>query len=396
MHVRLWFVRLAVLAAVFGGVFPGAGPIQGQKKEEAKDKTGILARTRSALGTLFASEKDVGPCVLELYSDIREGTRLFSPPGQRGVLAIKEGDLLLTLVGNLPEISPSPVLEAAVKLTSGKESDVAVTLEQGILLIEAGKDSAGGKAQVAFRDKHIRVELQKGSAVAFELSSYLPQGTRYSKKAMAEPIGELLFFVLRGRVNVAMDADTEVVTGPLLYGWSTRAGWQEPVALRRYRSGRTRSRLTRRRWPCCRRRRGFAAVRRRMTRPGLWRSKSKDVAERVVGLYHAAALDRTDAILNVLDSDAELKVRQAAVTALRVYVGEGDKHAEKLHQTLIENKFKAGQAGIFLHLLLGFNAEDRNRRRPTNRSSGTCSMTPRRSGNWPRINSSGWCLRERT
>jgi hypothetical protein len=149
------------------------------KDKEAK-KGGALARTRSALGTIWALGKEAP---LELYADIDDKTTLLVPPGERGVLDVKEGDLRVVLVGNLPELSPSPVLETVVQVAAAKDVDLDLALERGIVVLETGKDSPGGKARVRVHDKSIEVALEKNSAVAFEVYGYWPTGTPFVKDA---------------------------------------------------------------------------------------------------------------------------------------------------------------------------------------------------------------------
>lgn len=356
MHVRAYWIGL-----LLAGVFVGTPRIlNAQKKDPEKGKSdAVVARTRSAIGTLFAFDKGSAR-PLELYSEVHDGTRLLTPPGQRGAFDIKEGDVRVTLVGNIPEISQSPVLETSVKLMASKDHAAEIVLEQGILLIETGKDSEGGRVKVSGKEKNVGLTLYKNSAVAFELTRYLPPGTRFSKGVKTEPFIELWFLVLRGKVDVQLPTDTQTLTGPVLFHWSNRGGLQGPLALKKTPDWVTPWKISDK--ETLRILDAAEKVRRRSEKnpkAALEALKSKEPGERVIGVYHAIALDRPADVLGALNTDANPKVRKAATHALRVYVGEEPDRGEKLRSTLVESKFKPGQAGIFLHLLEGFNADER-------------------------------------
>jgi len=360
MHEILRLLRLTLPTVVIGVCLIGAEVGHAQKKKDDVVST-VLARTRSALGTIFATGKTGEARSLELYSDVPAGTRLFSPPGQRGVLDVQEGDLRLTLVGNAPEISPSPVLETTITLAPSKDYAAEVALEQGILLIEAGKESAGGKIRVKIRDKYIGLTLAKASAVAFELFRYLPEGTRPSKTAKVEPVAELLFYVLRGKVDAAFESENQVLNGPVLFHWTSRSGLQGPLAVRKMPEWASMSKIGAEELAFLK---AAEKIRRASEKnSNAWQEllKSKEAIDRVAAVYHAAALDRVGAIVDTLNSDPNSKVRQAAITALRVYSSNGSDSLENLQKALIEHKFKPGQAAIFLHLMSGFTPGERNR-----------------------------------
>src|SRR5262245_20168934 len=130
MHRTRFHVALASLVLLAGLVVLLPGLLVAGKKDGPP-----VARTRSAFDTLWLlPDKGLGK-PLALFADVPADARLFSGPGQRGVLDVKEGDLRVTLVGNLPELSPSPVLETTARLLPSKDHDVEIKLERGIVLI---------------------------------------------------------------------------------------------------------------------------------------------------------------------------------------------------------------------------------------------------------------------
>jgi hypothetical protein len=356
------FLRLVLVgvAACF------CGPVHAQKKEEGpKDKGkpgGVIARTKSAFDTIWLLPGKGAPRTLELYGEIKEAGRVMTPPGQRGVLEVKEGDLRVTLIGGLPELAPTPVLETVVHLQPAKEHDLDLRLERGIVLLEAGKDSPGGKVILRIQDKAIVVDLHKASAVALEMYSWWPVGVRLPKKTKpgVEPVSELWFFLLRGKADVVLEGERHALTAPLLYRWDSFGGVQGPVALKKAPDWVEPSKI--KDAEVLRLLRAGEKIRRSLEKePRAWVDalSSKETPERVMAVYRAIANDDVAAAVKVLNEDKSTDVRRAAVHAIRHFVGRGTEQVNELHQALADAKFQG--PGILTYLLQGFGPEERNR-----------------------------------
>lgn len=361
MQLRL--LRIVLPALI--GVLALAGSALAQKEKGPKDKKdgAVLARILSPFDTLWSIPEKGDPRPLALYAEVGEG-RLLTPPGQRGVLGVKEGDLRLTLIGALPELTHTPALEAVVRLRPSKAHDLDVELERGILLLEAGKDSPGGKALVRIQDKTIEVGLHKDSAVALELFSWWPAGTRFPAKEKVErrPVTELWLFVLRGQVDAAMEGEKQLLTAPLVWHWDSLGGARGPLALKKIPAWVDLGTIKDKEMLALLI--GGERIRLRSEKnPKAWSDalRSIYIAERIAAVNRAFAFDRPAEVVGVLNEDKSPLVRDAAVAALRHFAGRGEPQVKELFQALADAKFKPGQAAIVLNLLHGFTSEEINR-----------------------------------
>lgn len=356
--VHLFFVAITLFASPFAS----AQKKEGDGKKEPSDP--ILARSKSAFDTLWIVPAKGTPKILELFGEVRGGTRVLTPPGQRGALDVKEGDLRVTLVGGLPELSPSPVLETIIELQPAKDHDVDLKLDRGIVLIEAGKDSPGGKALVRIQDRAVSITLHKGSVVALELYSRWPVGVRLPKNAKpgVEPVTELWLFLLRGKADVVLEAEKQLLTAPILYHWDSFGGVQGPAALKKIPEWVDPAGIMNK--EALGLLNAGEKIRRRSEKDAkAWSDalESKEEKERIIAVYRAIGMDGVGSVIKVLNGDKSAEVRKAAAYALRSFAGRGTDQVQQLYTALADQKIKAGQAGILTHLLQGFSPEERNR-----------------------------------
>ncbi len=171
-----------------------------------------------------------------LYDGVAPERELLTLPGARGNLDIAEGDIRLVLAGNLPDFSPTPVLESVVTLhqpRAGLELDF--TLHRGRVLIENHKENGSVKVRARIQGKNLDFELiDKKAVVALELFSHWPLGAPFSKtpKAEQKPIGELIFFVIQGEANLDKNKQKELLEGPVLYHFDSGQGVKGPLRLK--------------------------------------------------------------------------------------------------------------------------------------------------------------------
>ena len=302
--------RLAPLFALALLVLAWPAHVAAEKDKETKKAGGVLARTRSAAGTLWSMGK-----TLDLYSDLVPGAELLAPPGERGILEVKEGDLRVTLIGNLPGLSSSPVLETMVQLAAAKDADLDLTLKRGIVLLEAGKDADKVRARVHIQDKHIDVAIAKNGAVAFELFSHWPVGAAALKDAKAAPIGDLWLLVVRGKAEVTLDREKQSLTGPLAFHWTTRGGFEGPLALKSLPEWLTPEKIDGKEALAVMRANEKLRVLAAKD-PSAWQTalKGKDDGLRRVAVFHAAARDKLEPVFETLNGDsATVIVPQATI-----------------------------------------------------------------------------------
>src|SRR5262245_913053 len=90
-----------------------------------KDKANGFAQQRSAAGTVLMRTDAGGAWTApELDTPVTKDSLVVTLPGARGSLESKNGAVTLTLAGNLPELSPGPALESAIKLHDPGENDL--------------------------------------------------------------------------------------------------------------------------------------------------------------------------------------------------------------------------------------------------------------------------------
>src|SRR5262249_36834453 len=124
-----------------------------------KDKSTGFAKQRSAVGTVLVKTAADAPWTLpELYAPVAKESWVLALPGSRGAFEAKGGALSLTLAGNLPELSPGPVLESAVKINEPGSNDLDLTLERGRVILENRKDTTS-KVHLRIDDKDLNINL---------------------------------------------------------------------------------------------------------------------------------------------------------------------------------------------------------------------------------------------
>src|SRR5438093_13651185 len=100
-------------------------------QEKPKDKQiPALARMFSPVGTLLVHEAKTWK-MPALYDAVPADKDLVTLPGAKSIVDLKEGDVRLTLLGNLPELSTTPVLDSAIVLHASKDLDLELTLARG-------------------------------------------------------------------------------------------------------------------------------------------------------------------------------------------------------------------------------------------------------------------------
>src|SRR5262249_50272670 len=141
------------------------------------------ARVFSPVGTVLERGDKPGVWLLpQLYDSVPENRELVTLPGARGALEVKEGDLRLSLLRNLPELSTSPVLESAVVFHRPRDADVELTLDRGRLLVECKKEKGSVKARFRFPDSPLVVDLEPAATIALERHSGWRPGVPFAKK----------------------------------------------------------------------------------------------------------------------------------------------------------------------------------------------------------------------
>jgi hypothetical protein len=335
------------------------------KKEPAKRQA--VGRQFSPIGTLLQRQPGDSWKLPELFATLYAFDELVALPGGRAEIELREGDVRLTLRGNLPELSVAPALESAVILYLPGQDDFAVGVQRGRAVLENRHEKAEVKGRV-FGPSQVVVEvvLEKGSQVAVETLSRWPIGAPFHREAKKgyEPEAVLSLVVVKGKAELAVGGERHRVQAPaLLVPLDPRFSSPQPFALKKLPDwlmppsdvgAKTRAVHT-----------AVEQLRRRLAeKPAsidlAAALKEPDPLARRLALLSAGAVDEVEPMLTGLSDAKYPGVRDTAVTALRHWIGRSQKHDLDLF-TALQKKLTAGQAEIVMTLLHGFAAEDRAR-----------------------------------
>lgn len=332
-----------------------------------KDKAKGFAKQRSAIGTvLLRTSADAPWTQPELYAPVTKEARVLTLPGARGAFETTGGAIFLTLAGNLPELSPGPVLESALQLHVPEGNDLDFTLERGRVILENRKDTTG-KVRVRIDDKNLNINLiGKDAAVALELFTRWPAGSHFSKKPTKEhqPVGELFLFVFRGKIELELKNAKHALEAPVFYHWTTLKEVEGPLPFKKAPDWIDPS--TDASANAAAAHAAVEALRKAIVAKGVEQGLSMGLASEKsmvpeIALYSEIAMAKTVPVWRALEDGKTKEIRAAAANALRYWIDRGSKQDIGLYDALVVNKVKPGQAEIVLELLHGIGPDAKAR-----------------------------------
>lgn len=357
-------VALALgLLALGRSAFVGAG--EKEKGLPKGEKAPGIGRLMSPVGTLLVRPAKGKEWALPaLYDAANADDELVALPGARAVLNVKEGDVRLSLIGGLPELSPTPVLESAAVLRNGDQTDLDVQLDRGRILIESRKE--GGPARVRVRVRKTTVDLDlvgPGTVVAVELFGRWPAGTPFARKPKegTGPETDLFFLVLKGRADVHLMGERHSVRAPAVYHWSSARGVAGPLPLQQtpawLNPGADQSPDANKLHAAVERLRRSLAEK---NVDGLKEAVTggDDPLVRRVAVYSAGAVDDLPLVLDALADPKHPEARAAAVATLTHYIGRGTEYDVRVYEAMLKRKYSPGEGEIVMYLLHGFRPRD--------------------------------------
>jgi hypothetical protein len=297
-------------------------------------------------------------------------------PGLRADLETPSRAVRLTLWGNLPQLSDSPVLESAVILHAGQTYDLDLTLVSGRVVLTNTRKK--GPARVWVRGKAAGALLtlaEPGDQVALELVGRWPPGVPFSVKPRSgdAPVQAWEVHVLKGRLDLearkarfAMSAPPgaayfrgDSVAGPDQSGPRRRdrlPEWADPKVAPPAAAALIRSVVD--------------AYRQHVQKKGIAEAEAEVLAladkdtnreraamARELVVYARAATGDVAAVIRHLADPRHAEMRQAAVVALRHWIGGAAGRDEVVYQALLKN-YTPAQAETVMQLLHSpFDAE---------------------------------------
>jgi hypothetical protein len=332
----------------------------------AADDRGRVGKCVSDTGTLLRfGEANKAWQTVGRDGPLVSGDQLLALPGQRGELEAKDGAVRLSLLGNLPELSPAPVLECAVTLQSSPEADLDFTLDRGRAVVTNRREKGAARAQVRFGEHSWMLSLDEGSSVALELYQRWPRGAPFTSKPGPEdvPGTALIVWVLKGEMSLKVPGEQysmHAPPGPAYFRWDNLSGADA--------GPKRRDKLPSWAEESSKNQPLLAALEQQRRRLGEKSVNAVLVADldggdsttRALAVYGLAALGDLPRTVQSLGDPKHPEVREAAFEALRHWIGRGAGQNLALYHFLTNRrKYTPSQAEIILQFLQGFSDRDR-------------------------------------
>jgi hypothetical protein len=295
---------------------------------------------------------------------------LLALPGYRGEVRF-DNDVGLMLWGNMPYLIVYPLLESAVVLQPAKDAALEFTLDRGRVVLSNHKASGSVKVRVHFNEEKPKpaetweVTLEDpGTEVALDLLGRYPRDVGFQIEKGPPPRAELYLFVLSGNASVKADASTYQLHaapgGPSLMSWNNYDEGVHPP-------GQINPRMLAIWDKAVPSTQGAQDALQALT-DLLKRSfenkpielvveeslQSDRPMSRILAVYGLGALDATGKVLDALADEDERhgEMRDAAVLALRQWIGRRAENDHKLYETLQQEKhYTPQQAETVMQLL---------------------------------------------
>jgi hypothetical protein len=346
----------------------------------AEEKRVAVAKCTSPEGTILTNEGPGKPWTfVDRLGPIYTHDRVVTIPSERGVIVPKSNGVRLTLVGNLPVFTKVPVFESAVVLHDSEGFDLDFTLEEGRVLITNRKDKGPAKVHINVGEEGWTLTLaDPGDEILIEAWSRWMQGMPFQKdpKFADEPTTAALALVLSGNVSLKSGAHEFALSAPPgLAVFEVESKQARPSTPRRVDA------IPAALDPASRNKPEWKRARERADRL-LDDAKKNDIPTALVNVLKAAseasdkaqaqetidqavftmgALDQLGLLVDTLGGNVGAE-REAAVSALRHWIGRDGKQDMALYNFLIkEKKYSEGAAEILVGLLHSFGETDLSR-----------------------------------
>jgi hypothetical protein len=292
-------------------------------------------------------------------------------PGLRAVLQPRADSVRLTLWGNLPQLSASPVLESAVILHDSRAFDLDFTLVRGrVVLTNAKKE---GAARVWLRTDRGGVEVtldEPGASVALETYGRWPAGVPFSLKPRPG-VAPMWFWevnVLKGQVELKTEGGAwsmseppgpatfhgDSVSGPDPQGPQRRErlpAWADPTAEAPAKAKRIAAVVAKYQGHL-KAKDAVEAGQELLAAAAKDKDKARATMTRQLVIHALAALDQVDRVVDALDNPNHESMRKAAVIGLRHWIGAAPGRDEKVYKTLVDDfAYSKAEAEAVMQLL---------------------------------------------
>jgi hypothetical protein len=348
-------------------------PARKPDKEEARV---VVAKSLAPAGTLLRRPAADKPWeVVEEKAEVSSRDLLLALPLSQASVESKDGAVRLLFWGNVPQVSPFPILESAVVLHEPKGADLDLTLRRGRVVLTNTKEKGSAKVRVRLPETTWELTLaEPGAEAALEMYGRWPRGVRFDPDAKDGPTLEMVLVLLKGGAELSAGSrqfgGMGAPPGAAYFHWDSVAGNdgapRKLVDLPEW---------TSKKLPETPEAKAAVAVLGQIAKemqlkkpeavlaglPAAADAEKDPVKAGILrraAVYGSAALDELGPVVDAL-GDKHADVRDAAVQSLRAWIGRGPGQDRKLYDLLqSDKKFSKGQSATVLDLLHSFGDDD--------------------------------------
>lgn len=190
-----------------------------------------LAKCTSADGTLLSRESAAREWRSVSSKDaVFSRDPLLALPGVRALVETEPRGVSLGLLGGMPQLSPSPVLGSQVTLHDSRAYDLDFTLHEGRVVLTNTREKGPVRIWARFPGFAWELSLlEPGARIGLEVYGRWPLGVRFAKdpKPGDEPTRVVVLLMLKGKAELATDSHTYELSappGPAFMEWDSVAG----------------------------------------------------------------------------------------------------------------------------------------------------------------------------
>jgi hypothetical protein len=332
----------------------------------------VVARCVSPDGTLLsreASGKDWKPVAKTVMVSSRD--LLLALPGVQATVETEPPGVRLELFGGWPQLSPSPVLASEVMLHDSRAYDLDFTLREGRVLLTNTKEKGSARIWVRLPGFAWQLTLaEPGTRIGLEIYGRWARGVRFSKEPRPgdEPTKVLVLLMLKGQAQLQTDTHSYELSappGPALMTWDSVAGeasgpqrlkalpaWADPNVLVPA-EGKAVEEVVRS-YQAKLKKTGSPeeAMKALLDAAATEKDKSRAAEMREFAVLGWNALDDLPRVVEALADPRSADVRDAAVLALRMWIGAYAGRDQELYRLLQDHLgYTERQADAVLDLL---------------------------------------------
>jgi hypothetical protein len=354
------------LLVLTGGARAAGGPMDAPHSTEPRVP---VAKHKTAVGLVASEGTFQAFNRVKLNDVIHSRDILVALPGFKSEVEPASQNVRLTLWGNLPELSDSPVLETAVILHDTKAFDLDFTLLRGRIVLRNTREKGAAKVWLRTEEAGVQLTLpEPGDEVALEIYGRWPAGVPFRAKEGGRPVRMWELFVLKGKLDIKAGRNEYHMTAPpgraYFHGDNIHGPdhegpqpvkavpeWADPKA-----KAPEKAKLIEAVVEAYRGRlkvdEAEAAGKALLAMAAKDADKARATMLRRMMVFAMAALDNVEAVAEALSTSADPEVRGAAVIALRHWIGAREGRDEKLYEVFVGDlKFGKAEASATMQLL---------------------------------------------